>query len=263
LGRASKVIDVLRRNLVAKKPLKEIHGHLCGSSCTIICYDELVTTLKDKVEMGLTKEPIELPSREDVNLLVAKDEVDSPKSNKLPFEKTLAHRVHAMAGMVKRYSSQVTLFVDSKLGFKEQTNPSSKQGQLWIRVGISFMLEEAMEVDEVMRLITEKGGVKGIVAKKDALHETLEKVQAQLLASKEKEVTRLEGTLAQHFANYIKLSQEVKIAELLLSIADHVKLVLDNWVQTLERELLQKGVKLDGGTTCLKGGTKGPPSPQR
>jgi hypothetical protein len=97
--------------------------------------------------------------------------------------------------------------------------------------------------------------------KKDALHETLEKVQAQLLAS-EKEVTRLEGTQAQHFANYIKLSQKVKTAKLLLYVADHVKLVLDNGFQTLERELVQKGVKLDGGTTCLKGGTKGSPSPQ-
>jgi hypothetical protein len=108
-----------------------------------------------------------------------------------------------------------------------------------------------MEVDEAMRLIMEKGGVKGIVAKKDALHETLEKVQAQLLAS-EKEVTRLEGTRAQHFANYIKLSQKVKTAKLLMSITNHVKLVLDNWVQTLERELVQKVVSLMGVQNALK-----------
>ncbi len=153
--------------------------------------------------------------------------MDSPKSNKLPFEKTLAHRVHAMVGMVKKYISQVTFFDDLELGFKGQTNPSSKQGQLWIGAGTSLMSEEAMEVDEAMTLIIEKRRVKGIVAKKDALHETLEKVQAQLLAL-EKEVTRLKGTQTQHFANYIKLSQKVKTAELLISVTDHVKLVLDN-----------------------------------
>ncbi len=104
--------------------------------------------------------------------------MDSPKSKKLPFEKTLAHRVHAMVGTVKKYISQVTFFDDSELEFKGQTNPSSKQGQLWMGVGTSLKLEEVMEVDKAMKLIMEKGGVKGIVVKKDALHETLEKVQA-------------------------------------------------------------------------------------
>jgi hypothetical protein len=44
-----------------------------GPTLNVICYDELATTLKDKVEMGLTKEPIELPSKEDVNLPMAKE----------------------------------------------------------------------------------------------------------------------------------------------------------------------------------------------
>ncbi len=44
-----------------------------GLALDVICYDEFATTLKDKVEMGLTKEPIERPSGEDVNLPVPKE----------------------------------------------------------------------------------------------------------------------------------------------------------------------------------------------
>jgi hypothetical protein len=44
-----------------------------GPAFIVIYYDELATTLKDKVEMGLTKEPIKLPFGKDVNLPKAKE----------------------------------------------------------------------------------------------------------------------------------------------------------------------------------------------
>jgi hypothetical protein len=51
-----------------------------------------------------------------------------------------------------------------------------------------------------------------------------------LLLVLEKEIVRLEGIQTQHSANYIEMSQKVKIAELLLFIREHVKSTLDNWV---------------------------------
>jgi hypothetical protein len=37
-------------------------------------------------------------------------------------------------------------------------------------------LEEAMEMDEAMKWVMERGGVKGVVPKMDALHVTFKKV---------------------------------------------------------------------------------------
>jgi hypothetical protein len=39
-----------------------------GPAFIAICFEELILTPRDKVEMGLTKEPSELPSREDDSL---------------------------------------------------------------------------------------------------------------------------------------------------------------------------------------------------
>ncbi len=110
---------------------------------------------------------------------------------------------------------------------------------------MSFGLEEAHEVDEAMRWVLEQGRVCRVVAKKDAFNDTLKHIQARLLVSK-KEVAKLEGTQVHHFANYIELSQKVKTTELLLSTTNQAKSILDNRVQTLERELVQRGVELEG-----------------
>ncbi len=50
-----------------------------------------------------------------------------------------------------------------------------------------------MEMDEAMKWVMERGGVKMVVVKRDALRVTLKKVQTQLLVS-EKEVARFKGT---------------------------------------------------------------------
>jgi hypothetical protein len=104
-------------------------------------------------------------------------------------------------------------------------------------------------------------GFVGMVVKKDAFCDTLKHVQAWLLVSK-KEVAKLEGTQTHHFTNYIELSQRVKTAELLLSTTNQAKSILDNRVQTLERELVQRGVNLEGGTTSLGKGMTSPPNLQ-
>ncbi len=70
-------------------------------------------------------------------------------------------------------------------------------------------------MDEAIQWVMERGGVKEVEAKKDALHVCLKKVQTQLLVSK-KEIARLEGTHAQHSTNYIKMSQKVKTTKLSL-----------------------------------------------
>ncbi len=73
-----------------------------------------------------------------------------------------------------------------------------------------------MEVDEAMKWVMQRGGVKGVVVENDALHVTLKKVQTLLLVL-EKEIVRFEGTQAQHSTKYIKLSQHLKTTKLLLS----------------------------------------------
>lgn len=100
-----------------------------------------------------------------------------------------------------------------------------------------------MEMDEAMKWVMERGGVKGVVVENDALCVTLKKVQTQLLVL-EKEIVRFKGTQAQHSTNYIELSQKVKTVKIFLFATKQAKSTLDNWVQTLQKELIQKGVKL-------------------
>lgn len=72
-------------------------------------------------------------------------------------------------------------------------------------------------MDDAMKWVMERGRFKGVVAKRDALCVTLKK-----------EITTLERTQTQHFANYIEMSQKVKIAKLVLFVAEHAKSTLDN-----------------------------------
>jgi hypothetical protein len=74
-----------------------------------------------------------------------------------------------------------------------------------------------MEMEETMKWVMQRGGVKGVVVERDALRVTLKKVQTLLLVL-EKEIVRFKGTQAQHSANYIELSQQVKTKKLLLSM---------------------------------------------
>jgi hypothetical protein len=63
-----------------------------GPTFTAICCNELILIPRDKVEMGLTKEPSKLPFREDDNLPMAKEldeENGSLESNKLHVGRTL------------------------------------------------------------------------------------------------------------------------------------------------------------------------------
>jgi hypothetical protein len=163
----------------------------------------------------------------------------------LSFEKIPAQKVHVGVGTNKRYIPQVTISDDSMWESKRKGNPSPTLRCPWTRDSMSFGLEEAHEVDEAMRWVLEQGRVCRVVAKKDAFNDTLKHIQARLLVSK-KEVAKLEGTQVHHFANYIELSQKVKTTELLLSTTNQAKSILDNRVQTLERELVQRGVELEG-----------------
>ncbi len=86
-----------------------------------------------------------------------------------------------------------------------------------------------MEMDEAMKWVMERGGVKGVVVENDALCVTLKKVQTQLLVL-EKEIVRFKGTQAQHSTNYIELSQKVKTVKIFLFATKQAKSTLDNWV---------------------------------
>jgi len=135
------------------------------------------------------------------------EEVSSPESDKLLAKKPPIWK--ALGRMTKRYVPQVTFLNDLEQESKGQGSPFSKQGGLLAREGTSLEIEESKEVDETMKWDMVKGGVRGVVAEKDALRSTLKKVQTQLLYP-EKEIARLEKTHAQHFANYVELSQKLK-----------------------------------------------------
>ncbi len=79
------------------------------------------------------------------------------------------------------------------MGIQGTRQPSFKHGRPWVGQGTSLGLEEVMEMDEAMKWVMERGGVKMVVVKRDALRVTLKKVQTQLLVS-EKEVARFKGT---------------------------------------------------------------------
>ncbi len=123
--------------------------------------------------MGLTEEPSKLSSRGDDNLsksVKGGKRADSPKSNKLPFKKIPTQKVHVGVGTIKGYIPQVTISNDSTWESKGKDNPSPTLGHPWTRDSMSLGLEEAHEVDEAMKWVLEQGGVRRVLAKRDAFH---------------------------------------------------------------------------------------------
>jgi hypothetical protein len=79
--------------------------------------------------------------------------------------------------MAKRYVVQLAFLDNSKHKYKGQGIPFFKQGWPCLKKGASLGLEKAMEVDEAMKWVLARGGIKGIVTERDALRVTLKKMQ--------------------------------------------------------------------------------------
>ncbi len=152
-----------------------------GPTLTTICYNKLTITPQDKLEMGLTENPSKLSSKGDDSLSKSTKRgkgANSPEPNKLLFEKIPTQKVHVGVGTIKRYIPQVTISDDLMWESKGKDNPSLTLGCPWTRDSMSFGLDEAM------KWVLEWGGVRKVVAKKDAFCDTLKQVQAWVLVSK-------------------------------------------------------------------------------